>query len=154
MDLKGFAKLSVEIGSVMELGMPSVMEKCAKLVENEAKDMIGNDASYGYDISPRARWVKLAPSTIADKIQRGFAVDHPLERTGRMARTIKSVWGRFKASVGSNDPIFLMQEGGTAGRHPIPPRSMLGGAAVRKGKEIQKLIGVATEAILMGKKIR
>jgi phage gpG-like protein len=130
------------------------MEKCAKLVEDEAKDMIGNDKSYGYNLSPYSRWKKLAPSTIADKQERGFPTEHPLERTRRMANTIKSTWGRFWATVGTNDQVALWQEGGTAGPRPIPPRTFMGGAAVRKGKQIQKLIGIATEQVLRGKTIK
>jgi phage gpG-like protein len=95
------------------------LEKAAKIIETEAKRVIG---TYDYG------WAPLAASTVAQKANG----DTPLLETGAMRESIEhTVHGR-KAEVGSNSDIAVYQELGTA---RIPARSFLAGAAVHKGKE-------------------
>jgi len=95
------------------------LEKAAKIIETEAKRVIG---TYDYG------WTPLAASTVAQKANG----DTPLLETGAMRESIEhTVHGR-KAEVGSNSDIAVYQELGTA---RIPARSFLAGASVHKGKE-------------------
>ena len=145
--------MAIEMATTMEGGSLRLMKECALLVEDEAKRMVGDDASYELDISPLPSWKKLAESTLADKTQMGFSPpDRPLERYGDLKRSIQHVATPKEAVVGTDDPVALLQEAGTTGAHPIPPRSFLGGAAVRKGPEIQRKIGMGVESILRSRR--
>lgn len=102
------------------------LEKAAKIIETEAKRVLG---TYDYG------WVPLKSETIARKANG----DTPLLETGEMRDSIEhTVQGR-KAEIGSNSDIAVYQELGTS---KIPARSFLAGAAIHKGKEAAHEIGL------------
>ena len=143
-----FAKLFIGMAAAMEEGFPEVMDRAGKIIQDEAKAMIGN---YQTGIQPFADWPQLSPYTLSDKETLGDSPpDNPLLRTGLMRDSIKRSAGPMEARVGSDDPVAVWQELGTTGAHPIPPRSFLGGAAIRKGKEVSLVVWGGTETILEG----
>jgi HK97 gp10 family phage protein len=124
------------------------LERAARLVEAEAKAAIGD---YQPEAAPFAAWAQLADVTVAEKEKLGYAPpDNPLLRTGELRDSIDHAVGDKEAVVGSNSPVAEYQELGT--RH-IPPRSFLGGAAVRKGPEVAEILGSATVMALVGEEV-
>jgi hypothetical protein len=107
-----------------------VLEKAAKMVEDEAKDAIG---TYRYG------WPQLAESTQEDRVRQGYSANEPLLRAGDLRDSIEHVVVHHESAayVGSNNPIAVYQELGTV---DIPPRSFLGGAARAKEHEIHEEI--------------
>jgi hypothetical protein len=112
-----------------------VIEKACRMVEKEAKRVIG---TYDYG------WPPLAEATKADRAAHGFPEDEPLLRTGEMRDSIEHNVGREGSQVvglvGTNHPIAKYQELGTS---HIPPRSFLGEAAMRKEAKIHEMTGRA-----------
>ena len=107
-------------------GVHDALDGACKIVETEAKRVIG---TYDYG------WPPLKPETIARKA-RG---DTPLLETGDMRDSIEHTVQDKSGFVGSNDDKAVWQELGTS--RGIPPRSFLGGAAMRKGEEVAHAIG-------------
>ncbi len=114
------------------------LEKAAVMVEKQAKAEIGH-------LQPAAgefhAWAELAESTIEDKTAKGYAFNgdyNPLLRTGKLLESIKHHTEEFEAVIGSDDEVMMWQELGTA---KIPPRSVLGMAAVVCGTDIKEILG-------------
>jgi phage gpG-like protein len=105
------------------------------VVEKEAKAEIGH---YQGAAGPFSAWPELADATKEDRLKSGFSENDPLLRTGELRDSIEHTAGVDEAVVGSNSDIAVYQELGT--QH-IPPRSFLGGAAVRKGEEVANILG-------------
>lgn len=122
----------------VEKNTHDALEGACKIVEKEAKRVLG---TYDYN------WVPLAPSTVEDRTRKGFAGDEPLLRIGDMRDSIEHTVHGKSGFVGSNDDKAVWQELGT---RRIPPRSFLGGAAMRKGEEVAKHIGHETYSLLRG----
>ncbi len=124
------------------------LDKATKLIQKTAKAKIGD---YQEQAGPFAPWAPLAASTIAEKQSLGYtgqvSEDDPLLRTEEMRESIERTFGAKEGYVGSNSDIMVYQELGT--RH-IPPRSVLGGAAAEKGKEVSEIIGEQTYLTLIG----
>lgn len=142
--LDSFAEMLMAIGS-MEIAEHAALQAAGEIVQKEAKDEIG---SYQGAAGPFAAWSPLAASTIDDRVHQGFSPDDPLLRTGDMRDSIGVVVDGHEAYVGSNDDKAVWQELGTS--KGIPPRSFLGGAAVRKSKEVSEVIGREMVAALIG----
>jgi hypothetical protein len=119
----------------LNLTMEAACEKACKMVEKEAKRVIG-----GYDYG----WTPLAEATKEDRAAHGFPADEPLLRTGEMRDSIEHNVGREGSQVvglvGTNHPIAKYQELGTS---HIPPRSFLGEAAMHKEGAIHRMMGKA-----------
>jgi hypothetical protein len=120
------------------------LEKAAKVVEAEAKKEIG---SYQSAAGPFVAWRDLADSTKDDRVKKGFPEDEPGLRTGEMRDSIEHVVGEREAVVGSNDDHLVWFELGTDKQ---PPRSVLGLAAVHKGPEVARILGLSFVKNLMG----
>jgi phage gpG-like protein len=121
------------------------MDQAARLVQGEAQRMIGN---YQPAYPPFQTWAPLAPSTIADKTEQGYAPpDNPLLRTGKLRRSIKRSVDADEASIGSDEDVAVWQELGTV---KIPPRSFLGAAAVKNSDKVADILGKGATAALTG----
>lgn len=118
----------------------AALEKAAVIVETEAKAEIGN---YQGAAGPFAAWAPLKPETIARKVNG----DTPLLETGEMRDSIEHMVQGNSAYVGSNNEKALWQENGTS--RGIPPRSFLGGAAVRKSPDVVAAVGQTIQAYLV-----
>lgn len=96
-------------------------------LEKEAKDKIGHlQGRHG----KFAAWRPLAPSTIAEKVELGYAFNHeynPLLRSGKLRDSIhySFVPAARILFLGSTSPYMPDQEFGN-GSKKIPPRSVIG----------------------------
>lgn len=120
------------------------MEQACLLVENEAKREIG---TYQSGAGPFVPWAELADSTKDDRARKGFPDNEPLLRTGTLRDSIEHKVGDKEGCIGSDSPIAEYQELGTV---HIPPRSFLGGAAVRKGPQVAQILGLSVVRALVG----
>ena len=123
------------------------LEMAARIVEGEAKGSVG---TYQEASGPFAAWQQLTESTQADRVAHGFPADEPEKRTGAMADSIEHVVIGREAHVGSDDEVLLFQELGTS---KMPARSILGGAAVRKGEEAAHEVGRDVVAAIAGQTV-
>ena len=123
------------------------MEKAARLIEAEAKREIGH---YQGPAGEFVGWADLAPFTIEDRLKKGFSDDEPLLRTGELRDSIEHRVHGLEAMIGSDSDIAVWQELGTK---RIPPRTFLGGAAVRKGEATARLLGHGFVSALVGKDV-
>ncbi len=120
------------------------LEHAAKLVADEARREVG---TYQDAAGPFAAWPELADATKADRLRHGFSENDPLLRTGEMRDSIGHAIGDKEAAIGSNNEKAVWQELGAA---KIPPRSFLGGAAVRKAEDVARILGAAPVIALVG----
>ena len=126
------AALFVGMAHAYEKNVHDALEGASKIIEKESKSVIG---SYRYG------WPQLADETQDDRVRKGYPANEPLLRTGDMRNSIEYtiLTSEKKAYVGSNDDKAVWQELGTS--RGIPPRSFLGGAAMRKGEEVAHYVG-------------
>ena len=121
------------------------LKKCAERVERVAKGEIGQ---YQPEAGQFEAWAQLADSTEFEKARLGYPVDAPLLRTGELRESISHEIDGLEAVVGSTSDVMVYQELGDV---HLPPRAVLGPAAVRSRKFIEKTIGrAAAEGILYG----
>ncbi len=113
------------------------LEKVATAIEKTAKSELG---VYQPAAGPFSAWPALAESTKEDRSAKGFPADEPLLRTGTLRNSISHQVKGSHAAVGSTSEVMVAQELGTA---RIPPRPVLGPAAIRNKKVIQKVLGRA-----------
>jgi HK97 gp10 family phage protein len=137
-----------KVAIAVELETRKALERAAVVVEKEANATIG---TYQPEAGPFAQWAQLADSTISEKEKLGYAPpDNPLLREGDLRDSIGHVVQGHEAAVGSNSDVAVYQELGT--RH-MPPRSFLGGAAVRKEAEVVEIIGRGAVTGLVGEEV-
>jgi len=120
------------------------LEKCAVAVEKTAKEEIGH---YQDQVEYFPAWVSLAPSTLKHHESMGVG-DSPLLVTGELYSTLGHETQGLEAAVGSTSEVMVYQEVGTP---EIPPRAVLGPAAIRNKELIQKTLGkAAAQGLLYG----
>lgn len=139
-----FAAFLATASAALEARKRNALEEAAKVIEAEAKARIGR---YQQAAPPFAAWAPLAPSTVQDRVQKGFTPNDPLLRTGELRDSIGHVVSGDEAVVGSNLEVAVYQELGTK---RIPPRSFLGSAAVVKGKQAADAAGRSLMVTLVG----
>lgn len=138
--------LMLQAAVVVELNRG--LDHVAKAIEDTAKSEIGE---YQPAVGPFQDWAPLAESTEAEKARLGYPADAPLLREGDLRNSIERDVQGLEAVVGSKSDIAVYQEFGTA---KIPPRPVIGPAAFRNGKKIQKILGAATVSGLLGGGVR
>jgi phage gpG-like protein len=145
--LEALVKMA-QIAIDVEEATHKALERASVVVEKEAKAAIGD---YQPEAGPFAEWAQLADSTLADKEKLGYAPpDNPLVREGDLRDSIGHVVSGHEAAIGSNSDVAVYQELGT---RCMPPRSFLGGAAVRKEGEIVEILGEGAVAGLIGEEV-
>lgn len=126
------------------------LEEAGSVIDTYAKAQIGH-----YDLTPPAgfpSWPQLADSTKKDRVREGFPENEPLLRTGELRDSIHHEVLDFDlAVVGSDSDIMVYQELGT---ETIPPRPVMGPAAVRMGPKVADMIGAAVVDALTSKPYR
>jgi phage gpG-like protein len=135
--LVGLATFVAEAVVEMDHAKHEALEKAAVIVEKGSKEAIGT-----YEFG----WPPLAESTKEDRVNKGFAEDEPLLRTGELRDSIGHSVDGDTARVGSELDVALYQEVGTS---KIPPRSFLMQSAVHHRDEIVKEIGETMVAKLI-----
>lgn len=124
------------------------LDQAARMIQDEAKAEIGH---YQGAASPFVPWAPLAESTVEDRVRQGFTPDDPGLRTGDMRDSIQRKVAGDEAEIGSDEEKMVYFELGTRKQ---PPRSALGGAAVRKGDEVAQVLGRHFIATLVGPGVR
>ncbi|MGZ5053483.1 MAG: hypothetical protein ACXWAT_00910 [Methylobacter sp.] len=126
------------------LALHKGLKRVAVEVEKTAKAEIGH---YQQGIGPFQAWPELAESTKQDRLNKGFTENDPLLRTGGLRDSIDHAVGGLEAVIGSNEDVMIYQELGTK---TIPPRPVLGPAALRNEDHIKAILGQAAVAGLVG----
>jgi hypothetical protein len=145
--LTSFATHLVSLEAGVLFKMSKGLDRVAEYIERTAKEEIGK---YQKGVGPFAAWAQLAEATVDDRVAHGFSPDEPLLRTGELRDSISRRVHGLEAEVGSTSDIMVYQELGTANAaHPIPPRPVLGPAAVRAEPVIRKVLISALVAGLL-----
>lgn len=113
------------------------LDRAAAIVERDAKQQIGD---YQPEAGPFNAWPELADSTKQDRVNKGFSENDPLLRTGELRDSISRQVQGSEAAVGSTSDVMVYQELGT---DRIPPRPVLGPAALKNKDRIEKVLGDA-----------
>ena len=140
-----FATHLVKLSASSHEVVSHVTDRSAEEIQKTAQGMIGQ---YQQAIGPYSKWQDLADSTEAEKARLGYSVDAPLLRTGEMKNSIERTVHGYEAAVGSNDKNMIYHELGTS---KIPPRPVLGPAALHSKPRIEKIIGLSVFAWLAGR---
>lgn len=122
--LVGFAGMLSTLRLEMDHANHEALDKAARLVQEEAKRVLG---TYEYN------WPTLAPSTLARK-----AADTPGYETGELQGSVERQSDHKEACVGTDELKGLWFELGTPTQ---PPRSFLAEALRRKTPELLDVVG-------------
>lgn len=131
----------------IEIETHKALERAARVVEKEAKAELGN---YQSQTGPFASWPELADRTKDDRVANGYTENDPGLASGEMRDGIGTKIEGHEAHVGTDDDKAVRFELGTAKQ---PPRSFLGGAAVRKEHEVVEIIGEGAVIGLVGRRV-
>lgn len=134
--------LAVEAAEV--LALHHGLKEVANAVEATAKAEIGH---YQPAVGGFGAWPELADSTKADRVRQGFSENDPLLRTGELRDSIGHEIEGLEAIIGSESDVMVWQELGT--KH-IPPRPVLGPAAIVNEEKIREILGRAAARGLLG----
>lgn len=144
-NIGGFIAHLTTMAAAETLSLHTGLKKVANAIEQTAKSEFGQ---YQGDVPPFAGWVELADSTKKDRVSKGFTENDPLKRSGKLQKSISNEVSGLEAVIGSDDEIMVYQELGTP---TIPPRAVLGPAAIRNKGLILKTLGeAAAEGLLYG----
>ncbi len=147
-NLASFSAFLLERARATQEAHGAALEAAAVIIEKEAKAEIGH---YQNAAGPFDAWAELADSTKADRVAKGFPANNPLLRSGELLHSISHSVEGDHAVVGSDSDIAVYQEMGSS---RIPPRSFLGGAAVRKGEDAANAAGLVMARVVAGKPVR
>lgn len=147
--IDAFLQHLVVVAEAEHIASRKALDKCARIVEQRAKEKIGE---YQAQTGPFVAWADLAESTKSDRAAQGYPEDEPLLRSGEMRDSIgrTSSFDGMEVQIGSNSDIAVYQELGT--QH-IPPRSFLGGATADKLPEIKEILARTFIAALIGEQV-
>lgn len=121
------------------------LKKCVMAIEGTAKKEFG---VYQGEVKPFAGWAPLADVTQAARVSLGYTPDDPLLRSGELRDTVSHQIDGLEAVIGSDSDVMVYQELGT---DRIPPRAVLGPAAIRNKALIMRTLGHAVaEGLLYG----
>jgi HK97 gp10 family phage protein len=127
-----------------EAGAQQGLEKAAKLLEEKAKEAIGQ---YHDAVGPIPAWADLADATKEDRARLGFPEDEPLLRTGELRDSISHEVSGNEAWIGSDSEIAEYHETGTS---RMPPRPIFGTALYSNIDEAVDAIGHAAAVHISG----
>lgn len=118
------------------------MVRACVMVQVDAVMRLGE---YQAAVGPFPKWQQLAAETQAERARLGYAPNDPLLRDGILARSIQITIKGDTGYVGSDDPVAVYQELGTA---RIPARPFLGPALFVNEYRIHKLfVGAVFKAM-------
>jgi HK97 gp10 family phage protein len=127
-----------------EAGAQKGLEKAAKLLEDRAKEAVGE---YHEAVGPVPAWAELADATKADRVAKGFPEDEPLLRTGDLRDSISHQVSGNEAWIGSDSEIAEYHETGTS---RMPPRPIFGTALYGAIDEVVDAVGHAAAVQITG----
>lgn len=143
-NLAAFATHLAEVSLLEVVALHHGLEKVAVGIENTAKKKIGH---YQAESGPFPKWEELAESTKADRLNKGYDPDEPLLRKGDLRDSIHHEVSGLEAVIGSKSEIAAYQEFGTKN---IPPRPFIGPAAFENKEKIERILGEAAVAGIVG----
>jgi len=121
------------------------LKKCSVAIEGTANSEFG---VYQPQVGAFAAWAPLADVTQAARVSLGYTPDDPLLRSGGLRDSVSHEINGLEAVIGSDSDIMVYQELGT---DKIPPRAVLGPAAIRNKALIMRTLGHAVaEGLLYG----
>lgn len=123
------------------------LEKVLKLIEAKAKAEFGH---YQSEIGPFPAWPELADSTKERRVAAGYTENDPLLASGELMESLEHERQGLEGAVGTRDPKMEFLEFGTS---KMPARPVLGPAGFSSKEAIQKLVGAAVVAGLVGKDV-
>lgn len=150
---KSFAEFLYEKTAALGVVESAALAKVGAIVQKDAKGRIG---VYQEEDGPFPAWSDLAPSTVADRISKGFTPNDPLYRTGDMRDSIEYSNDESRVVIGSASKVALWQEMGTtgpnagAGGYHVPPRPFLGPALFVNASKCARIIGEEIAVWLAG----
>ena len=139
-----FAGHLLEIQLAEAFAMHEGLKAVGEHVEAVAKWEIG---FYQEAVGPFPAWEPLADSTEAEKARLGYQPDAPLLRDGDLRDSYGNEVEVLDAIIGSTSDIAVYQEIGTP---TIPPRPVLGPAALHSQEFIEATIGAAAVSGIIG----
>lgn len=139
-----FAAHLLERAAVEVAALEEGLERVAMHIQKTAKSEFG---VYQPERGPFNEWDELADSTKADRVRQGYSENDPLFRSGALRDSIQHEVHGLDAVIGSKSDIMAYQEFGT---EKIPPRPVLGPAALRNKARIESLIGAAAVMGIVG----
>jgi HK97 gp10 family phage protein len=141
-NLDAFLAHLATVPAAVKVAQKHGLEEGARLIEREAKDLIGQEYP---------GWEPLAESTVEEKRRLGYtgrdSATDPLYRTGELRASIQHRVDETSAQIGTDDPIAEYQEHGTT---KMPPRPFMAPAAHRKGEAAANAIGKAVGHAVAG----
>lgn len=140
-----FALHLLEVEAHIVHALHQGLERAAVAVERTAKAEFG---TYQPETGPHPAWPQLADSTQEERVRLGFSANDPLLRTGELRETLGHEVDGLEAVIGSTDEKMVFHEFGTS---RMPSRPVLGPAAFRNRATIERLVGAALVAGLVGK---
>lgn len=131
--------------AAVTLSLHHGLKKCAVAIEATANSEFG---VYQGEVGAFAGWAPLADATQAARVALGYTPDDPLLRSGDLRESVSHQIDGLEAVIGSDSDIMVYQELGT---DRIPPRAVLGPAAIRNKVLINRTLGHAVaEGLLYG----
>ncbi len=146
--LEDFANHLTRLAAAAPIVTNHMVEQAAVKVEKLAKEEIGQ---YQPAVGPFPAWAQLQPETEAEKRRLGYKQNAPLERTGEMRNSISHKSQGNESVVGSTDEKMVWHEQGTP---KVPPRPVLGPAAIRGMADMQASFAATVAAWLGGRRWR
>lgn len=143
-DLASFAAHLGAMATVVDRNLHQGLKKVAVVIETRAEAKFGD---YQSGVGPFSAWAPLAESTKAERVASGFTPDDPLLRSGSLRDSVEHQVSHLEAIIGSPDERMAWQELGT---DKIPPRPVLGPAAVESRREIERIVAGAAVSGLLG----
>jgi hypothetical protein len=135
--IAGFITHLAAMDAAVALELHRGLKKCATAIEATAKSEFG---VYQGEVGAFAAWAPLAQSTQDERERLGYTPDDPLLRSGKERDAISHEVSGTEAVIGSDSDVMVYQELGTP---TIPPRAVLGPAAIRNKPLIEKTLGAA-----------
>lgn len=139
-----FAAHLLELQVTEALALHKGLDRVGALIERTAKAEIG---FYQGAVGEFAAWEPLADATEAEKARLGFEPDAPLQRTEELRDSLGHEVAALEVVAGSTSDVMVYQEIGTP---TIPPRAVLGPAAIHNADRIEAILGTAAISGLIG----
>lgn len=142
--LAHFAAHLVKLEADVAMAAHHGLKQVAREIEKTAKSKFG---VYQQVISDFDAWEPLTEATQADRVRQGYPPNEPLLRSGSLRNSVNHEVRGLDAAIGSKSDVMVHQELGTV---KIPPRPVLGPAAIQNRRKIKKLLGQATASAMAG----
>ncbi len=146
--IAGFARHLEKLAAQSLAVGEHVVDKASEEIQETAIGMIG---FYQDAIGPYPAWAELAESTEQRKARLGYPENAPLLASGDMQRSIGRHINGLSAVVGTDDEKMIYHEFGTRN---MPPRPVLGPAAMHSAPRITRMAAACAGLWLSGRNWR